>query len=451
MVAAGFTAAEIEYLGAPSGTRTRPTSLPAGLEPTPGVTFQDLPASAAEISQETRRNNLLYHVLKGTVIDRLQERILANLPDVSPYITNIVNQIPNNVDISSVRNNVQHFIDSLTLPDNIRSRITGIVSQIPNNVDISSVRNNIRNAIQAELNAFSNTIRQGAESITLPAQREAFADAMMDTLLDSHRFIRGFYNLLGDGGVYKGEAALNSLKQTLQRKLGGSTIRFRDLPLPLAVIASDATNQKLCVYSSKATPDMEVAEAVRRSLSVPFYFEPRQEGRADIVDGGVIENYPVWLYLITGTDNPYVSNTDVDMQRVKIAFSVDSEEPLPDGSPCPIRHHATSDNPILSLADAWAPNLIEKKFAERLLNVVETAMAGSAMGDALIKSYQRDLKLYEVRIPLEGYDWLDFDIEAPVFNGMCCRGWEAAKQVIENKRLRPEGTIMPVQRNPYSG
>ncbi len=42
--------------------------------------------------------------------------------------------------------------------------------------------------------------------------------------------------------------------------------------------------------------DFSVAEAVRLSLSIPLFFEPGQLGNSAIVDGGVLSNFPLWIY-----------------------------------------------------------------------------------------------------------------------------------------------------------
>jgi len=54
--------------------------------------------------------------------------------------------------------------------------------------------------------------------------------------------------------------------------------------------------------------DLEVARAVRMSMSIPFFFEPvilKDKNNRDcyIVDGGVLSNYPVWIF-DDGSANP---------------------------------------------------------------------------------------------------------------------------------------------------
>lgn len=61
----------------------------------------------------------------------------------------------------------------------------------------------------------------------------------------------------------------------------------------LRVFAVDVVNQTLVQYDKDKTPDMEVAEAVRQSMSIPLFFRGNSKQNAFIVDGGVLANYPI--------------------------------------------------------------------------------------------------------------------------------------------------------------
>lgn len=78
----------------------------------------------------------------------------------------------------------------------------------------------------------------------------------------------------------------------------------------LQVIASDVSCQRMLVLPRDAQqhlgtdPDeLEIAKAVRMSMSIPIFFDPviypGGHGQADehlIVDGGILSNFPVWLF-----------------------------------------------------------------------------------------------------------------------------------------------------------
>ena len=74
------------------------------------------------------------------------------------------------------------------------------------------------------------------------------------------------------------------------------------------MIASDISARELLVLprdagSSASDPDeLEVALAVRMSMSIPIFFEPVRIENPEtnhehvIVDGGMLSNFPVWLF-----------------------------------------------------------------------------------------------------------------------------------------------------------
>ena len=68
------------------------------------------------------------------------------------------------------------------------------------------------------------------------------------------------------------------------------------------VTGSDISNRTSRIFSFETTPDMEVALAVRISMSIPMFFEavpfqyPGTTGEQLYADGGVLWNYPVSLF-----------------------------------------------------------------------------------------------------------------------------------------------------------
>ncbi|WP_175991069.1 patatin-like phospholipase family protein [Bacillus sp. Marseille-Q1617] len=127
-------------------------------------------------------------------------------------------------------------------------------------------------------------------------------------LLDTNAFVslpfikwfRIYYRL----GLYKGIALENWIEQKLKAR---GIYTFADLPeKSLRVIASDLSNGRLLVLpddlekygiSPKTFP---VARAIRMSASLPYFFEPVKlrslEGTSLLVDGGVLSNFPMWLF-----------------------------------------------------------------------------------------------------------------------------------------------------------
>lgn len=105
-------------------------------------------------------------------------------------------------------------------------------------------------------------------------------------------------------GLYKGANLETWLAKKLSEK-GVST--FGDLKKgSLRVIASDLTNGRMIVIPDDLSkyglnPDrFSVARAVRMSCSLPYFFEPvkltSSTGVSVVVDGGVLSNFPIWLF-----------------------------------------------------------------------------------------------------------------------------------------------------------
>jgi NTE family protein len=145
---------------------------------------------------------------------------------------------------------------------------------------------------------------------TLPY--ESFKD---ETWEDRVPLVGRELNVLLHKGIYRGEAFLDWMRAHLEKK--GIT-RFGQLTIPdaedpeqryrLRVIASDVTHRRMLVLPNDAhclgleAEDLEIAEAVRMSMSIPIFFEPvlhenKLAGTKHlIVDGGMLSNFPVWLF-----------------------------------------------------------------------------------------------------------------------------------------------------------
>ncbi|HOY08483.1 MAG TPA: patatin-like phospholipase family protein [Candidatus Omnitrophota bacterium] len=95
----------------------------------------------------------------------------------------------------------------------------------------------------------------------------------------------------GGYGLFSTEAFYAWMKGLLKEK---GVTDFRSVKTYLRVFAVDIVHQTLVRYDKDATPDMEVAEAVRQSMSLPLFFRGRFFNKGSfIVDGGILANYPI--------------------------------------------------------------------------------------------------------------------------------------------------------------
>ncbi|WBW98986.1 patatin-like phospholipase family protein [Oceanirhabdus sp. W0125-5] len=116
----------------------------------------------------------------------------------------------------------------------------------------------------------------------------------------------------------------------LKSKLGNrKKVKFRDLIIPdeegnllnnpkykrkykLHIIAADITRGKMLILPEDIQEygidpdDLDVSMAVRMSISLPFFIQPVimynkiSKENCFIVDGGVLSNFPVWLFDVNG-------------------------------------------------------------------------------------------------------------------------------------------------------
>src|SRR5918997_2314639 len=141
-------------------------------------------------------------------------------------------------------------------------------------------------------------------------------DQFKDEALEDRFPLGKALSILRDLGIYEGKAFEEWMRGLLEAKgkhTFGARVGREDVELryryKLQVIASDVTERRLLVLPRDAPKlgiedpdDIDVAQAVRMSMSIPIFFEPvrftnRQTDEEHlIVDGGMLSNFPVWLF-----------------------------------------------------------------------------------------------------------------------------------------------------------
>ncbi len=123
-------------------------------------------------------------------------------------------------------------------------------------------------------------------------------------------------SVIFEKGIYEGKFFEDWIRQLLLKK---NVKTFGDLVLSeyneseqyrfkLRVIASDVSRGRMLVLPQDIADygirpeDLNVATAVRMSMSIPFFYEPiklknmKTGDSSYIVDGGVLSNFPIWLF-----------------------------------------------------------------------------------------------------------------------------------------------------------
>jgi NTE family protein len=140
-----------------------------------------------------------------------------------------------------------------------------------------------------------------ATMVSLNYTAAEFNDIMMG--LDFSKFedgsdLGGPVRLIEHYGWFKGDYFLNLMQSYIKTKAGDGRATFRDLAeksgfKDLYVFGTDLSQQAVKEFSYRQTPDVAVADAVRISMSIPFFFEARNYENGIYCDGGVLNNYPV--------------------------------------------------------------------------------------------------------------------------------------------------------------
>jgi len=133
--------------------------------------------------------------------------------------------------------------------------------------------------------------------------------------------LTGLERLVMHYGWFKGDFFLNFIEGQIAGKTGNPRSTFGEVRRPafrdLYVVGTELTQQLSVVFSPDTTPDIAIADAVRISMSIPFFFAARTIGDNAYCDGGVLNNYPLSLFdqqgfLSTPGDDPTADVTNTE-------------------------------------------------------------------------------------------------------------------------------------------
>lgn len=124
-------------------------------------------------------------------------------------------------------------------------------------------------------------------------------------------FVSKSSSLFRAKGIYSGDPIKSFVTNLLLKK---GKVKFKDVSVNgksrLKIIASDITQKNMLILPDDISRygidpmEFEIAEAVRMSISIPFYFRPIKFSYKDrysyIVDGGILSKFPIWIFDVDG-------------------------------------------------------------------------------------------------------------------------------------------------------
>lgn len=205
-------------------------------------------------------------------------------------------------------------------------------------------------------------------------------------------------NLYMRFGMYRGK----SLEKWFYQKLASKGIySFGDLPKDsLKLVASDLTNGKILVLPDDLkqygidSNSFLVSQALRMSCGLPFFFEPvyLKNGNQEcvIVDGGVLSNFPLWIY-----DNGYKVRPVLGMK-------------------------------LSSTSDEMSPHKIDN--AIQLFEALFSTMTNAHDNRYIARSFEKNI----IFIPVEKYSSTQFDMNEETKQKLINLGKERTIQFLKN-------------------
>ena len=160
---------------------------------------------------------------------------------------------------------------------------------------------------------------------------------------DSYGFVRDAKRFIKDYGWHKGDYFRKWIGRLIKAKCGKKNLTFAELKaipgkLELFMVATNLSDQIAEIFSWKHTPDMEIRDAARMSMSIPLFFKCVRYGEdKDImVDGGVSWNYPLNIfdneeYLENSENGEEVSYNDTEgyvFNHETLGFRLDSKKEI---------------------------------------------------------------------------------------------------------------------------
>ena len=223
------------------------------------------------------------------------------------------------------------------------------------------------------------------------------------------------FSLLTDHGIFEGRAfqawmqgllaakGITKFGQLRDEDADDERFRYR-----LQVIVSDVTERQLLLLPKDAgiigldPDDLDIAHAVRMSMSIPIFFEPvtitdKTKKEHTLVDGGMLSNFPVWVFDDGTADPPWPT------------FGLKLVDPDP-------KQVITGEAPAIAIKHTGVKGLIEY-----LMGLVST------MTDAHDKLYlERDTFVRTITISNCGVKTTQFDLNDAAKDELYRSGVKAA-------------------------
>lgn len=143
----------------------------------------------------------------------------------------------------------------------------------------------------------------------------------------SSLYVKEIFRFITKKGFDSGCKLKKWFEKLLYTETGKKDITFKELyertNKNLVITGTNLNIRKTEYFSHKNTPDMKVADALRISISLPIYFTPCRYNGSLYVDGGYLNNYPIWYF-----DEEFIEGHEHKVLGLKLLS--EHEEPTDD-------------------------------------------------------------------------------------------------------------------------
>lgn len=133
---------------------------------------------------------------------------------------------------------------------------------------------------------------------------------------DKTGMFRDVYCIMNYYGYCDGAYFLSYVEKLIEAKTGNGNMTFAELlkynSKELVITGTNITHMNTVYFSHLNHPNMAIKDAVRISMSIPFLFVPVKLNDCYMVDGGVIDNYPIHIF-----DGKYPGDRDAILNMIE--------------------------------------------------------------------------------------------------------------------------------------
>ena len=146
-----------------------------------------------------------------------------------------------------------------------------------------------------------------------------------DYVENGWRYFKDLYRLYSKFGYNKTDKIYKLIGNIIEDKTGDEDYTFNDLyfdkSIELTITASCLNKHNVEYFSHLNYPNMPIRQAIRMSISIPYYFEAVKFNDNIYVDGGMLNNYPINYF------DTYYSD-DTDMTKKTLGFKLMNQSEL---------------------------------------------------------------------------------------------------------------------------